>query len=155
MCRFNECTGFMWSSCHAGVVRLLLDTCAEILTILPTSSKHVSVGMRFLGRGIGGLSHQSCMYLHIGTNNIVGGSITGLDPVANTKQATPGSSPVPQISAFSLRRKCGWEYSDRNAEKSPHSYMGKNAEKMRMGAFGQERGEISAFLYGKKCGGNA
>ena len=26
------------------------------------------------------------------------------------------------------------------------------AEKMRMGVFGQERGEISAFLYGKKCG---
>ena len=24
-----------------------------------------------------------------------------------------------------------------------------------MGVFGQERGEISAFLYGKKCGGNA
>ena len=43
--------------------------------ILPTSSKHVSVGMRFLGLGIGGLSHQSCMSLHIGTNNIVGGSI--------------------------------------------------------------------------------
>ena len=33
--------------------------------------------------------------------------------------------------------------------------MEKNAEKMRMGVFGQERGEISAFLYGKKCGGNA
>ena len=88
--------------------------------------------------------------------------------------------PVPQISAFSLRRKCGWEYSDRNAKKSPHSYMGKNVEKnaeeMRMGVFGQERGEISAFLYQsinqsinqvdwlidwliviiwKKCGGNA
>ena len=43
---------------------------------LPTSSKHVSPGMRFLGLGIGGLSHQSCMSLHIGTNNIVGGSIT-------------------------------------------------------------------------------
>ena len=42
--------------------------------ILPTSSKHVSPGMRFLGPGIGGLSHQSCMSLHIGTNNIVGGS---------------------------------------------------------------------------------
>ena len=28
------------------------------------------------------------------------------------------------------------------------------AEKMRMGVFGQERGEISAFLYGKKCGEN-
>ena len=38
-------------------------------------------------------------------------------------------SPVPQISAFSLRRKCGWEYSDRNVEKYPHSYMEKNAEK--------------------------
>ena len=24
-----------------------------------------------------------------------------------------------------------------------------------MGVFGQERGEISAFLYGKKCGSNA
>ena len=43
--------------------------------ILPTSSKHVSVGMQFLRLGIGGLSHQSCMSLHIGTNNIVGGSI--------------------------------------------------------------------------------
>ena len=29
------------------------------------------------------------------------------------------------------------------------------AEKMWMGVFGQERREISAFLYGKKCGGNA
>ena len=27
--------------------------------------------MRFLELGIGGLSHQSCMSLHIGTNNIV------------------------------------------------------------------------------------
>ena len=43
--------------------------------ILPTSSKHVSPGMHFLGLGIGDLSHQSCMSLHIGTNNIVGGSI--------------------------------------------------------------------------------
>ena len=43
--------------------------------ILPTSSKHVSLGMHFLGLGIGGLSHQSCMSLHIGTNNIVGGSM--------------------------------------------------------------------------------
>ena len=43
---------------------------------LPTSSKHVSPGMQFLGLGIGGLSHQSCMSLHIGTNNIVGGSMT-------------------------------------------------------------------------------
>ena len=47
------------------------------------------------------------------------------------------------------RRKCGWEYLDRNAEKSPHSYMKKkcrgNAEKMRMGVFGQECGEISAL----------
>ena len=33
---------------------------------LPTSSKHVSPGMRFLRLGIGGLSHQSCMSLHIG-----------------------------------------------------------------------------------------
>ena len=73
MCRFNECAGITWSSCHAGVVRLLLETCAEILTILFTSSKHVSVGMRLLGLGIGGLSHQSCMSLHIWTNNIVGG----------------------------------------------------------------------------------
>ena len=38
--------------------------------------------------------------------------------------------PVPQISAFSLRRKCGWEYSDRNAEKSLHSYMEKMRKKM-------------------------
>ena len=45
---------------------------------LPTSSKHVSPGMQFLGLGIGGLSHQSCMSLHIGTNNIVGGSIKGM-----------------------------------------------------------------------------
>ena len=45
---------------------------------LPTSSKHVSPGMRFLGLGIGGLSHQSCMSLHIGTNNIVGGSIINI-----------------------------------------------------------------------------
>ena len=58
----------------AGVVRLLLETCAEVLTILPTSSRHVSVGMIFRGLGIGGLSHQSCMSLHMGTNNIVGGS---------------------------------------------------------------------------------
>ena len=43
--------------------------------ILPSSSKHVSVGMPFLGLSIGGLSHQSCMSLHIGTNNILGGSI--------------------------------------------------------------------------------
>ena len=43
--------------------------------ILLTSSKHVSLGMHFLGLDIGGLSHQSCMSLHIGTNNVVGGSI--------------------------------------------------------------------------------
>ena len=30
-----------------------------------------------------------------------------------------------------IRRKCGWEYSDRNAEKSPHSFMEKNVEEMR------------------------
>ena len=42
---------------------------------LPTSSKHVSPDMQFQGLGIVGLSHQSCIYLHIGTNNIVGGSI--------------------------------------------------------------------------------
>ena len=76
MCRFYECAGFMWCSWHASVVWLLLETCAKILTILPTSSKHVSVGMPFLVLGIGGLSHQSCMSLRIGTNNIVGGSIT-------------------------------------------------------------------------------
>ena len=28
------------------------------------------------GLGIGGMSHQSCMSLRIGTNNIVGGSIS-------------------------------------------------------------------------------
>ena len=59
--------------------------------------------------------------------------------------------PIPQISAFSpqgsvqtgtqsnlhfliwkkIRRKCRWEYSDRNAEKSPHFYKEKNAEEMR------------------------
>ena len=52
---------------------------------LPTSSKHVSPGMRFLGLGIGGLSHQSCMSLHIGTNNIVGGSIKKIprEPITN------------------------------------------------------------------------
>ena len=27
MCRFNEYAGFMWSSCHAGVVRFVLDGC--------------------------------------------------------------------------------------------------------------------------------
>ena len=27
MCRFNEYAGFMWSNCHAGVVRFLLDGC--------------------------------------------------------------------------------------------------------------------------------
>ena len=43
---------------------------------LPTSSKHVSPGMQFLRLGIGGLSHQSCMSLHIGTSNVVGGSIS-------------------------------------------------------------------------------
>ena len=46
--------------------------------ILPTSSKHVSLGMHFLGLGIGGLSHQSCMSLHIGTNNTVGGSMNAI-----------------------------------------------------------------------------
>ena len=61
-----------------------------------------------------------------------------------------------EISAFlygknveEIRRKCGWEYLNRNTEKSPHSYMerkcGGNAEKMRMGLFGQEWGEISAL----------
>ena len=29
MCRFNEYTGFTWSSCHAGDVRSLLDGCYE------------------------------------------------------------------------------------------------------------------------------
>ena len=75
MCRFNKYAGFMWSSCHAGVIRLLLETCAQILTILPTSSKHVSVGMGFPGLGIRDMSYQSCMTLRIGSNNIVGGSI--------------------------------------------------------------------------------
>ena len=42
---------------------------------LPTSSQHVPVGMHFLGLGIRGLSHQRCMSLHIGTSNIVGGSM--------------------------------------------------------------------------------
>ena len=60
---------FMW-------ILLLTMICVHVTQaqILPTSSKHVSLGMRFLGLGIGGLSHQSCMSLHIGTNNIVGGS---------------------------------------------------------------------------------
>ena len=75
MCRFYENAGFTWSSSHAGVVRLLLETCAEILTILPTSSKHVSLGTGFPGLGIGDMSYQRCMTLRIGTNNIVGGSI--------------------------------------------------------------------------------
>ena len=44
-----------------------------------------------------------------------------------------------------MRRKCGWEYSDWKVEKSPRSYMEKNAEEMRMGVFGQEYGEISAL----------
>ena len=60
MRRFNEYARFTWSSCHAGVVQLLLETCAQILTILSTSSKHVLVGMTFLGLDIGGMSHQSC-----------------------------------------------------------------------------------------------
>ena len=47
--------------------------------------------------------------------------------------------------AEEMLRKCGWEYSDRNAEKSPRSYMEKNAEEMRMGVFGLEYGEISAL----------
>ena len=53
--------------------------------ILPTSSKHVSVGMHFLGLGIGGLSHQSCKSLHIGTNNIVGGSIKSLKETLDSR----------------------------------------------------------------------
>ena len=56
-----------------------IHLCSRHTSAIPayvTSSKHVSPGMRFLGLGIGGLSHQSCMSLHIGTNNIVGGSIT-------------------------------------------------------------------------------
>ena len=73
--RFYKCAGFTWSSC---VVQLLLETCAEIPTILSTSSKHVSVGMTFLGLGIGVMSHQSCKSLRIWTNNIVGGSIMAL-----------------------------------------------------------------------------
>ena len=42
---------------------------------MSTSSIHVSVGMAFLGLGIRGMSHQSCMSLCIGTDNIIGGSI--------------------------------------------------------------------------------
>ena len=59
-------------------VRRVTYICVHVTQaqILLTSSKHVSPGMRFLELGIGGLSHQSCMSLHIGTNNIVGGSIT-------------------------------------------------------------------------------
>ena len=73
MFRFCKCSRFTWSSCHMGNVRLLLETCAEIL---PTSSKHVLVGMAFLGLDIGGMSHESCMSLRIGTNNIAGGSVS-------------------------------------------------------------------------------
>ena len=56
--------------------------------ILPTSSKHVSVGMQFLGLGIGGLYHQSCMSLHIGTNNIVGGSMEGVFEINRHHQSS-------------------------------------------------------------------
>ena len=70
--------------------------------------------------------------------------------------------PVPQISAFSLRRKCGWEYSDRNAEKSPHSYMEKMRKKMWRKCGENADGSIRAgtrrnlrILIWKKCGGNA
>ena len=49
MFRFYECAGFARSSCHAGVVRLLLEICAQIFTILPMASKHVSVVMTFWG----------------------------------------------------------------------------------------------------------
>ena len=53
-----------------------IHLCSRYTSAIPTtSSKHVSPGMQFLGLGIGGFSHQSCMSLHIGTNNIVGGSI--------------------------------------------------------------------------------
>ena len=58
---------------------------------LSTSSKHVSPCMRFLGLGIRGLSHQSCMSLHIGTNNIVGGSI-----IATLRWASCGPGTGPQ-----------------------------------------------------------
>ena len=65
--------------------------------VTQAQSKHVSPGMQFLGLGIGGLSHQSCMSLHIGTNNIVGGSIIPLpgidiaDGLAPTKDSTISS----------------------------------------------------------------
>ena len=67
-------TAFEWKSFFVWRVTYI---CVHVTQaqFLPTSSKHVSPGMRFLGLGIGGLSHQSCMSLHIGTNNIVGGSM--------------------------------------------------------------------------------
>ena len=68
-------TAFEWNTFFVWRVTYI---CVRVTQaqILPTPSKHVSVGMQFLRLSIGGLSHQSCMSLHIGTNNIVGGSIT-------------------------------------------------------------------------------
>ena len=81
-------TAFQWKTFFVWRVTYI---CVHVTQaqILPTSSKHVSPGMRFLGLGIGGLSHQSCMSLHIGTNNIVGGSISpdlNLTPAALGKK---------------------------------------------------------------------
>ena len=67
-------TAFEWKTFFVWRVKYI---CVHVTQaqFLPTSSKHVSHDMHFLGLGIGSLSHQSCMSLHIGTNNIVGGSI--------------------------------------------------------------------------------
>ena len=69
----NDCFWMEIIFCLESHIHLCHVTQAQIL---PTSSKHVSLGMQFLGLGIGGLSHQSYMSLHIGTNNFVGGSIS-------------------------------------------------------------------------------
>ena len=68
-------TAFEWKAFFVWRVTFI---CVHVTQsqILPTSLKHVSLGMHFLGLGIGVLSHQCCMSLHIGTNNIVGGSST-------------------------------------------------------------------------------
>ena len=76
MCRFYKCAGFTWSNC---VVRLLLETCAQIPTILPTSAKYVSVGMTSGARYRGYVSpklhvatyrnQQHCWWFHYGITN--------------------------------------------------------------------------------------
>ena len=72
MCRFNECAGDLV------VMRVLSDfywRLVQKFSRFCLRHQNMSLfGIRFLGLCIGGLSHKSCMSLHIGTNNIVGGS---------------------------------------------------------------------------------